>query len=79
MPDSSHHPYHRWEESGMRVMGAYIHGVPIFVWVPIFVKTLVGTEMGAYIHGVPIIPILRYCQGQSHQLPGLIDNVDVIL
>ena len=36
------------------VLGAYIHGVPIFVWVPIFGKELVRTEMGAYIHGVPI-------------------------
>ena len=36
VPDSSHHPHRRWEESGTRVMGAYIHGVPIFVWVPIF-------------------------------------------
>ena len=37
-----------------RELGAYIHGVPIFVWVPIFAKSLVRTEMGAYIHGVPI-------------------------
>ena len=50
------------------MLGAYIHGVPIFIWVPIiiiFAKNLperkwVPISMGAYIHGVPIIPILRY-------------------
>ena len=28
--------------------------MPIFIWVPIFTKVLVRTEMGAYIHGVTI-------------------------
>ena len=34
------------------VLCAYIHGVPIFIWVTYICEELVRKEMGAYIHGV---------------------------
>ena len=44
------------------ILGAYIHGVSIFVFrMGAYIrKELVRTEVGACIHGMPIIPILRY-------------------
>ena len=36
-------------------IGAYIHWVLIFIWVPIHGKPVHAVDVGAYIHGVLIL------------------------